>query len=457
MWPHGAGVLACAFCSGLFRLVYTGRHRSLAATAEWSYQLLEEDERRVFRHLSVFPGPFTLEAAEAVTGHEATPVVLRLVDCSLLVPPRPGPDGRSRYAMLEMLRGYGAGLLAQAGEQDRAQAALARYAVRVAEQAGAGVRTTTGESAAARWLDAEDAMMGPVLAWAVEHDLDAAARLVTALGDWWMLRGRVDGQEPLLRELAEPGSDGWCAAQRWLAQSAFDAADLHQALQRYAAIIDALGDRAPSRALVDCRGLQSVILANLGRVPDAAAAGRRAVAMARELGYPSGQVHATAGLVIGAVYDGDLDEAVQLARQSMQIPDIPGTDLRCHGYLLAGGAGRGGGPGRRRAGLRRHAGPGPGRRRPDYPGRPAEDHGGAGPAGRPHRRRRRAPARGSPALPANRGPAHDFERLGGLRAPVRRDQAIRRRGYRMGRLGCVQSARRTRVRRRGYAPRRRPA
>ncbi|HEY6313038.1 MAG TPA: hypothetical protein VIY52_19850 [Streptosporangiaceae bacterium] len=45
-----------------------GRHRSLAATVEWSYQLLDEQERRVFRAVSVFPGPFTLEAAEAVAG-----------------------------------------------------------------------------------------------------------------------------------------------------------------------------------------------------------------------------------------------------------------------------------------------------------------------------------------------------------------------------------------------------
>ena len=44
------------------------RQRSLAATVEWSYQLLEEDERRVFRAVSVFPGPFTLEGAEAVAG-----------------------------------------------------------------------------------------------------------------------------------------------------------------------------------------------------------------------------------------------------------------------------------------------------------------------------------------------------------------------------------------------------
>ena len=57
--------------------------------------------------------------------------------------------------------------------------------------------------------------------------------------------------------------------------------------------------------------------------------------MARELGYPSGQVHATTGLVIAAMYAGDLDEAAQLARQSMQIPDIPGTAARVCGYLLA--------------------------------------------------------------------------------------------------------------------------
>ena len=87
------------------------RQRSLAATVEWSYQLLDEHERRVFRAVSVFPAGFTLEAAEAVAGPGAGPVVLRLVDCSLLSPPRAGPDGRSRYVMLETLRAYGAGLL----------------------------------------------------------------------------------------------------------------------------------------------------------------------------------------------------------------------------------------------------------------------------------------------------------------------------------------------------------
>ena len=316
-----------------------GRHRSLAAAAEWSYQLLAGDERRVFRHLSVFPAPFTLEAAEAVAGPGAAPAVLRLVECSLLVPPRPGQDGRMRYGMLETLRGYGAGLLAGAEEQDRAQAALARYEVGVAEEAGAGVITAAGELAGARWLDAEDATMGHVLAWAVEHDLDTAVRMVTALGVWWMQRGRLAGQEPLLLELAGragPGCQGWCAAQVLLAWSAFQAADLPQALQRSAAVMDAIGDREPSRLLADSLTVQSETLSNLGRIPEAAAAGRRALAMARELGYPFGQGRATACLVLAALYAGDLDEAAQLARRAGQIPDIPGTAARLCGFLLAG-------------------------------------------------------------------------------------------------------------------------
>jgi non-specific serine/threonine protein kinase len=95
------------------------RQGSLAATVAWSYQLLDEAGRRVFRAISVFPGPFTLEAAEAVAGPGAGPAVLHLVDCSLLVPPRAGPDGRLRYVMLETLRAYGNRLLAEAGGRNR--------------------------------------------------------------------------------------------------------------------------------------------------------------------------------------------------------------------------------------------------------------------------------------------------------------------------------------------------
>jgi hypothetical protein len=67
------------------------------------------------------------EVAGRVAGQAAGPAVLHLVDCSLLVPPRPGADGRYRYGMLETLHAYGARRLEEAGEQEQATAALAGY------------------------------------------------------------------------------------------------------------------------------------------------------------------------------------------------------------------------------------------------------------------------------------------------------------------------------------------
>lgn len=123
----------------------------------------------------------------------------------------------------------------------------------------------------------------------------------------------------------EPGSDGWRAAQFWLAWTAPDSVDLPARLQRCAAVIDVIGDRQLSPMLVDCLALQATILSDLGRIPEAVLCGRRALAMACELGYPFGQVQATTSLVRAARFVGDLDDAQQLARQAEQIPDIPGT------------------------------------------------------------------------------------------------------------------------------------
>ena len=110
---------------------------------EWSYQLLEENERRVFRAVSVFPGPFTLEAPSSCRGEREAGGAAAggLFSAG---PARAGTDGRSRYVMLETLRAYGSGLLAAAGEQDAAAVALARYAMNVAEQAAGELQTSRG-------------------------------------------------------------------------------------------------------------------------------------------------------------------------------------------------------------------------------------------------------------------------------------------------------------------------
>ena len=318
-----------------------GRHRSLAATVEWSYRLLDDDERRVFRRLSVFPGPFTLEAAEAVAGDGAGPAVLRLVDCSLLIPPRPGPDGRPRYGMLETLRAYGSRQLAEAGEQDRAAGALAGYALWVAEQAagdsGHGP-AAAGEVAAARWVDAEDATMRQVLAWAVDDDPATAVRLAVALGWWWLLRGRLAGQYALLREVAgraETGSDSWCAVQFWAYRAALFCLDLAGTLDHATTLRDTAAGREPSRALVDGLLGRAVALYNLGRPAEAADEARQALAVARQIGYQAGEIRALGRLSSTAAWSGDLEGAVRLARQGTQISaGAPGAIARWCSYEL---------------------------------------------------------------------------------------------------------------------------
>src|SRR5215467_4550404 len=317
----------------------SGRQRSLAATVEWSYQLLDEPGRRVFRAVSVFPGPFTLEGAEAVAGAAAGLAVLYLVDCSLLVPSRAGPDGRWRYVMLETLRAYGTRLLAQAGEQEKAEAALARYTLEVAGQAVAGLHTGSGEQSAARWLDAEDATIRQALSWAMRHDPAMALRLAVALAPWWYLRGRLAGEYPRLREAAghaAPGSDAWCAARSWLGWAALFSVDLTGALEQFTAVRDTVGDRVPSRALVDCLGGRALTLTNLDRSGEALGDARRALALARELGYPAGEALALTVMAVGTYTVGHFSHAVQLARQAEQIPaDIPGWIARQSGSVLS--------------------------------------------------------------------------------------------------------------------------
>ena len=184
--------------------------------------------------------------------------------------------------MLETLRDYGAGLLAQAAEQDEAAAALAGRALGVAEEAAPGLGSGAGELAAVRWLDAEEATMRQVLAWAAQYDWAIALQLAVALAPWWLLRGRLADADRLLREAvgqATVGSDRWCTVRFWLGRVAMYSADLTRALAHFTAVRDAVRDRPSSRALADCLAARSVVLANLGQIPEAADDGRPSARM----------------------------------------------------------------------------------------------------------------------------------------------------------------------------------
>jgi DNA-binding CsgD family transcriptional regulator len=211
----------------------------------------------------------------------------------------------------------------------------------VAEQAAAGLQASTAEElAAARWLDAEEAAMRQVLAWTMEHDPANAARLADALGWWWLLRGRLPGQYGLLREVAghaEAGSDAWCAVQLRIILAAVFSLDLPGALEHATVLRDAAAGRGPSRALADGLFGRAVALDNLDRGGEAAEEARRALAVAREIGYPTGEILALSALSIAARSRDDMDHAVQLARQATQITvGVPGVCVRWCRYVLAG-------------------------------------------------------------------------------------------------------------------------
>lgn len=316
------------------------RHRSLAAIADWSYQLLPEPERRVFRQLAVFPGPFTLQAAETVAGVDAAPIVLRLVDCSLLVPPRPSTDQRTRYTMLQTLRSYGLMRLEEAGEEQEAMAALARFAWSVAAQAAAGLETSDRELQALRWLDAEDATMNRALTWTLEHDPEIALRLATSLAPWLRVRGRLTEAHERLTAATAPfsaSSETWVTAQLWLGHLAAYSADPADGVRRYVAVYDAHATRRPSRVLLEALAVGSIVRINLDDIPGGIQDARRAVVLACDLNDGAAELFSLTAWTVSAYCDEDAAAALDCARRAEGLlqTDIPGYVSRWCRYILS--------------------------------------------------------------------------------------------------------------------------
>ncbi|HEY3472740.1 MAG TPA: BTAD domain-containing putative transcriptional regulator [Amycolatopsis sp.] len=171
-----------------FRLLARGsrtaeeRHRSLRGVVEWSWDLLDEDERELARRLAVFPGGVTLAAAADVCGADPD-LLLELADKSLV------EAAGGRFRMLETIRAFGAEKLAEAGETERFHRAHAEYFLRFAEEADPMLRTADQLDWLAR-IDAEYDNVLAALRWATDHDVALALRLVPLLAMYWWMRGR---------------------------------------------------------------------------------------------------------------------------------------------------------------------------------------------------------------------------------------------------------------------------
>jgi predicted ATPase len=198
------------------------RQQTLRNAIEWSYDLLDAGERRLFGRLAVFAGGCTLAAAEAVCGgadaagdlealgHDVLEAARSLVDKSLLRA-HEGPGGEPRLAMLQTIQEYAAEWLAQSGEEPALRRAHAAYFLALAEEAAdgrAGARPSSwpplpsparGQGAAAspvlEGLNADHDNLRAVLAWSTTATDEGAAAtgasLARALGWFWFLRGDV--------------------------------------------------------------------------------------------------------------------------------------------------------------------------------------------------------------------------------------------------------------------------
>jgi tetratricopeptide (TPR) repeat protein len=111
------------------------RHQTLWASVDWSYDLLNEAEQVLFRHLAVFAGSFTLQAAEAVCSEvNLLDPLQQLVEKSLVVA-EPSETEGWRFRLLETLRAYARERLDESGETETLREVHAAYYLRLAEEA----------------------------------------------------------------------------------------------------------------------------------------------------------------------------------------------------------------------------------------------------------------------------------------------------------------------------------
>ncbi|HXM57951.1 MAG TPA: LuxR C-terminal-related transcriptional regulator [Candidatus Dormibacteraeota bacterium] len=167
------------------------RQRTMAATIQWSYELLDEAERRLHRRLSVISGTFTLEAAAAVAALDGPAATLgplsALVDKSLVVA---APGGTGRYRLLETIRGYGLARLDEAGELEDARRRHHGYFLSLAEPAAAALRGPDQLVWLASLDEAHDDLLA-ALDYGHDHAPENAPRLALALERFWFIRGHL--------------------------------------------------------------------------------------------------------------------------------------------------------------------------------------------------------------------------------------------------------------------------
>ena len=279
------------------------RQRTLEASLDWSYDLLDDVQRLALARLSVFAGSFELDAAEAVVGgdgidgDDVLDLVAGLVEQSLVqVVER---QGRARYRLLETIRVYARQRLSELDDPDRVRGRHLEFHVGLAGRAHAGLTGGQPEPWVAR-LAADLDDLRAAMDWAVET------------GD---LRGLVDLTEPIVRFWFERGLSREVHRRLHDAAEAPGAPDDERVRGLMTAAALALAGGEPASAHRSAS--QAVDAARAADVGGALALGLGQRALAGVL----------SGLSTSEQVDADVEQAVQHAQRC--------EDASTHAYVLA--------------------------------------------------------------------------------------------------------------------------
>jgi predicted ATPase/class 3 adenylate cyclase len=290
------------------------RQATLRATIEWSYDLLREEERRLFAHLAAFAGGCTLEAAEQVADADLD-TLQSLVDKSLL------GHTQERFWLLETIREYAAERLREGGEEETIRGRHLDHFLELAEQAYDERRAS-----AATWfpiLDPEHDNLRGALDWAALSRPEAEAQLASAVAYYWLLRGHaLEARDRLTGALARHHSHDAIRARALtelgdvvgtVGQDREALTYLDEALTMWRENGDALGEASVLESMGYC-------YIGLGELRQARLAFEQSLALRQQAGAPELEVAGSlAGLCQGLVAAGEIGRAEPLAQELYEI------------------------------------------------------------------------------------------------------------------------------------------
>jgi predicted ATPase/class 3 adenylate cyclase len=305
------------------------RQQTLREAIAWSHDLLDAEERALFRRLSVFAGGWTVDAAERVADPDRglSPDLLALLgsllDKSLIVRASIMED-ESRFTMLETIRAFGFEELQSSEEAVPTRDRHAAFFLALAEAAEPHLRREDQK----RWLDrleTEHDNIRAALRWAIDsEDAPTALRLAGAVWRFWHLHSHLaDGRRWAEEALALPGAAGRTAerirgltALGGIAYWQQDVPTFRRAYEEAMAIAEELGDGAEVAEQTYNLAFASALE---GDFPGMLALVHQSRSMFEELGNLRGVADCDWILGIAARLGGDLEQSRALGEQSLRV------------------------------------------------------------------------------------------------------------------------------------------